>query len=229
MIAVDGPSGSGKSSVSRGVADERGLRYLDTGAMYRAVAWWMIRNEVDLDDAAAIAAAVSDVSLHLSTDPLEPLISVNGIDASQAIRGADVTAAVSRVSAVPEVRSKLVMLQRAEVASARDYGAGIVVEGRDIGTVVLPDADLKIFLTADVEARAARRAEQDAAEGRGGENVAGVARSLASRDAADTGRVASPLTKADDAVAVDATYLTLAQVIAEVLDLVERIGSGERA
>lgn len=218
VIAIDGPSGSGKSSVSRGVATELGLQYLDTGAMYRAAAWQLIADGVDLDDPAAIAAAADGLTIESGTDPSGPTISVNGTDVSDPIRGEDVTSAVSRVSAVPEIRARLVELQRSAVSAAAT-GNGIVVEGRDITTVVLPDADLKIFLTADQQARARRRAEQDAEQGRVSD-VANTAGSLAARDAADSSRKASPLVQAPDAIVVDATYLNLQEVIAAVLELV---------
>lgn len=219
VIAVDGPSGSGKSSVSRAVAEKFGYRYLDTGAMYRAVALWMHQHGVDVSDPAAVAALVDDVDLKSGTDPSAPSISIDGEDVGEAIRTDAVTAMVSAVSAVPEVRAMLLERQRAQAAAAMQADTGIVVEGRDIGTTVLPDADLKIFLTADQEARAARRTAQDQQEGRGGE-VSATAASLAARDAADKSRAASPLTKADDAVEVDATFMTFDEVVDRVTQLV---------
>ena len=167
VVAIDGPSGSGKSSTSRGVARALGLDYLDTGAMYRAMAWYMLDRGVDVADPAAVAALADQPTLASTTDPDAPTIAVDGVDVSEPIRGEAVTGAVSPVAAVPEVRARLVELQRAVVAASLADGRGIVVEGRDIGTVVLPDATAKIFLTADPEARAARRALEDA--GRAGE------------------------------------------------------------
>ena len=152
-MAIDGPSGSGKSSTSRGVADRLGLRYLDTGAMYRAITWWMLRQDVDVHDPAAVAARVEEPEILSGTDPLGPTILVDGVDVGLAIRSDEVNAAVSPVAAVPEVRRRLLELQR-EIIGA----GGIVVEGRDIGSVVAPDADVKVFLTADAAARAHRRA-----------------------------------------------------------------------
>ena len=167
VVAVDGPSGSGKSSVSRGLARELGLRYLDTGAMYRAVTWAVLRDGTRTDDPAAVAASADRAALDWSTHPDESWIRVDGVDVSRAIREQAVTGAVSAVAAVPEVRALLVELQRAAVRDALAVGQGIVVEGRDIGSVVLPDADLKVWLVADPAVRAARRraAEDVAAAG----------------------------------------------------------------
>ncbi|NQU37285.1 MAG: (d)CMP kinase [Actinobacteria bacterium] len=219
VVAVDGPSGSGKSSVSRGIATMFGFRYLDTGAMYRAVAWWLLRNNIDVNDGTAVAGQIPHVHIENGTDPQRPFIMIDGTDASQEIREQFVTSAVSAVSAVPEVREAMVAAQRAEVLAAQQADVGIVVEGRDIGTTVLPEADLKIFLTADNAARAARRAAQDNEEGRAAQ-VGQTAADLAARDAADSSRKASPLTQADDAVVIDATKLGFDQVVAEVERLV---------
>jgi len=232
VVAVDGPSGSGKSSVSRGVARALGLRYLDTGAMYRAITWAVLREGVDVHDSDAVAATARSVRLGWSTDPDESGIEVDGIDVSRAIREEAVTSSVSAVAAEPRARSVLVDLQRAAVQDARAAGQGIVVEGRDIGSVVLPDADLKVWLVADPAVRAARRALEDAAAGRAQEAdgapapvVDVVAADLARRDALDAGRAASPTTQADDALVVDATDLGLAEVIDVVVGLVrERTG-----
>ncbi len=201
------------------------MRYLDTGAMYRAAALAMLRAQVDLDDPAAIADGVAGMRISSVADPVNPDVQLDGESVADEIRGAEVTDAVSRVSAVPGVRTLLVQLQRDEVQRAIADGVGIVVEGRDIGTVVLPDADVKVFLTADQEARARRRALQDAREGRNAD-VTDTATSLRERDAADSTRQASPLAKADDAVAIDATYLSLPEVISEVLALLP-VSAGE--
>jgi len=201
-----------------------GFRYLDTGAMYRAVAWWLLRNDVDVNDVAAVAEPIPQIVIENGTDPARPFVTVDGTDVSLEIREQFVTSAVSAVSAVPEVRQAMVAAQRSEVAAARQAGVGIVVEGRDIGTTVLPDADLKIFLTADNAARAERRAAQDNEEGRETQ-VGQTAAALAARDAADSSRKASPLTQADDAVVIDATTLGFDQVVSEVERLVsEGIG-----
>jgi cytidylate kinase len=226
VVAVDGPSGSGKSSVSRGVARELGLRYLDTGAMYRAITWAVLRDGADVHDADAVAATAQRVRLAWSTDPDESGIEVDGADVSRTIREEAVTSSVSAVAAEPRARAVLVGLQRQAVAEALAAGQGIVVEGRDIGSVVLPDADLKVWLVADPAVRAARRASEDAAAGRLPTDIApapvvdAVAADLARRDALDAGRAASPTTQAEDAVVVDATHLGLAEVIGVVVGLV---------
>jgi cytidylate kinase len=215
VVAIDGPSGSGKSSASRGVARALGLRYLDTGAMYRAVTWWMLQKGVDLADPAAIAARSQEPSLSMSTDPDAPGVAVDGADVSAPIREQEVTGAVSAVSAVPEVRRRLVALQR-EIITESLSGGGIVVEGRDIGTVVAPDAPVKVYLTASAEARALRRtAELD------GTTVAAQKAAMARRDTLDSTRTTDPLAKAGDAVELDTTPLDLDEVIAEVLRLVK--------
>jgi len=188
VIAVDGPAGSGKSSVCRGVAQRLGLRYLDTGAMYRAMTWAMLDAGVDVDDAAAVAERGADVTILSGTDPKAPTIHVGTTDVSGPIRGDEVTAAVSAVSAVPAVRERLVAIQRSEVEQARAAGVGIVVEGRDITTVVLPDADLKVFITADAAVRARRRAAQDVVLGKDGVDVGQTHSALLERDAKDSGR-----------------------------------------
>lgn len=219
VIAVDGPSGSGKSSVSRAVATTFGFQYLDTGAMYRAAALWLAEHDVDPADADAVARQVPNISVTSGTDPQNPGIFIDGRDVEAEIRTEQVTAMVSAVSAVPQIRSAMVDRQREIVAAALAAGTGIVVEGRDIGTTVLPTADVKIFLTADQAARAARRAAQDEQEGRSSE-VSATAASLAARDAADKSRVASPLVKADGAVEIDATFRSFDEVVAVVVDLV---------
>ncbi|MBO8203118.1 (d)CMP kinase [Streptomyces smyrnaeus] len=225
IVAIDGPSGTGKSSTSKAVAAQLGLSYLDTGAQYRAITWWMLNNGVDVADPDAIAAAAGKPSIVSGTDPLAPAISADGVDASGPIRTPEVTAAVSAVSAVPEVRERITELQRTIAAKA---GGGIVVEGRDIGTTVLPDADLKVFLTASAEARAARRnGELKAADGKPVSDLAATQQALAARDKADSSRKTSPLKKADDAVEVDTTELSLEQVVECVVTLVEKAAAGK--
>ncbi|GGM63362.1 cytidylate kinase [Thermopolyspora flexuosa] len=214
VVAIDGPSGSGKSSVSRGVARELGLRYLDTGAMYRAITWWMLREGVDVGDAAAVAARAGEPELVVGTDPDAPAIAVDGVDVAGPIRGPEVTGAVSAVSAVPEVRRRLVARQREIMDEACRDGAGIVIEGRDIGTVVAPDATVKIFLTASAEERARRRTAELT-----GTTLEAQREAMARRDQLDSTRPVNPLAKADDAVELDTTGLTLDEVIAEVLRL----------
>jgi len=212
VIAMDGPSGSGKSSASKGVARALGLRYLDTGAMYRAMTWWMLQNEVPVEDAAAVAASAGKPVLESGTDPDRPTITVDGIDVSGPIRTREVTNAVSAVSAVPEVRARLVALQREIIGTG-----GIVVEGRDIGTVVMPEAPLKVYLTASEAARAARRARDLTADP--GASVTVTQAEQARRDRLDSTRKASPLTKAPDAHEIDSTELNLGEVIEAVVRL----------
>ncbi|UFQ14796.1 MULTISPECIES: (d)CMP kinase [Streptomyces] len=212
IVAIDGPSGTGKSSTSKAVAAQLGLSYLDTGAQYRAITWWMVHNGIDLTDPSAIAAVAGKPEIVSGTDPAAPTITVDGTDVAGPIRTTEVTSKVSAVSAVPEVRARITELQRAIARSAEE---GIVVEGRDIGTTVLPDADLKIFLTASPEARAARRSGELK-----GADVKATREALIKRDAADSSRKTSPLAKADDAVEVDTTELTLQQVIECVVTLV---------
>ncbi|GAB2452653.1 (d)CMP kinase [Nocardioides hungaricus] len=215
VVAVDGTSGSGKSSTSRGVAERLGLRYLDTGAMFRAMTWWLLRQGVDVHDPDAVAARCGEPEIVSGTDPFAPTITVDGTDVAVAIRQDDVTAAVSPVSAVPEVRTRLLELQRAVIAREAAAG-GIVVEGRDIGSVVVPDAPVKVYLSADSMARAARRAAEQ-----GGGDVAATQESLLARDRIDSGRATAPLTMADDAVHIDTTGHTLEEVIGLVVALVE--------
>src|SRR6185436_20267820 len=163
VVAVDGPSGSGKSTVSRRLAQALGARYLDTGAMYRAVTLAVLRADVDPHDADTVTKIATEVEITVGTDPLAPHIALDGVNVDAEIRGASVTAAVSAVAAVPAVRRLLVAQQRALIAAARS-GAGIVVEGRDIGTVVAPEARLKIFLTASAQERARRRSAEVSAD-----------------------------------------------------------------
>lgn len=220
VIAIDGPSGSGKSSVARGLAQRFGYRYLDTGAMYRAVTWFVLDRGVDPADPDAVVTLLPDLELVSGTDAAAPTIRVNGTDVAGPIRGDAVTAAVSLVSAVPQVRERLRQLQRETVAQAVSEGTGIVVEGRDIGTEVLPDADGKVYLTADPEVRATRRAAQDADSDHGSAGVAATAESLRRRDALDSTRATSPLRMADDAHLVDATHIDLPQTIDAVAAVV---------
>jgi CMP/dCMP kinase len=216
VIAMDGPSGSGKSSVAKGVARTLGLRYLDTGAMYRAMTWWMLDQGIEVEDADAVSAGAGEPVLRVGTDPDAPAIEVDGQDVSGPIRTREVTNAVSAVSRVPAVRERLVVLQREIIATG-----GIVVEGRDIGTVVAPGAPVKVFLTASEEARAQRRALETARDAE--TTLAEQAR----RDHLDSTRKTSPMTKADDAVEIDSTELGLAEVIDAVVRLVkERAAAG---
>jgi CMP/dCMP kinase len=223
MIAIDGPAGTGKSSVSRRLARSLGARYLDTGAMYRIVTLAVLRAGIDVDDVDAIGAAAADVDLAVGYDPEEDRSYLAGEDVSAEIRGDEVTRAVSAVSAVPAVRTRLVQLQR-ELAAGQ---GSIVVEGRDIGTVVLPAADVKIFLTASAEERALRRNDQNIASGLGDDYEAVLA-DVKRRDHLDSTRAVSPLRAADDALVVDTSDMSEPQVVAHLLDLVEQHAGASR-
>ena len=223
VIAVDGPAGTGKSSVSRGLARTLRARYLDTGAMYRIVTLAVLRAGVDLGDTPSIESAAADVPLSVGYDPDEDRAYLDAEDVSSEIRGDAVTKAVSAVSAVPAVRARLVGLQR-ELAA----GPGsVVVEGRDIGTVVLPDADVKIFLTASAEERARRRNEQNVAAGLGND-YEGVLADVKRRDHLDSTRTVSPLRAADDALVVDTSDMSESEVIAHLVELVEQRAGASR-
>jgi CMP/dCMP kinase len=223
VVAIDGPSGSGKSTVARGVARALGLRYLDTGATYRALTWAVLDRQVDPGDADGVIALADTLQIEVSTDPETSAVAVDGRDVAAPIRGPEVTQAVSAVSAIPPVRARMVALQRAIIGAG-----GVVVEGRDIGTVVCPDAPVKIFLTASSDARASRRwAETD--EAPAGSDVEAVKADLARRDKLDSSRVDSPLTKAADAVSIDSTTMEVHAVIASILDVVAERVSAVRA
>jgi CMP/dCMP kinase len=210
VIAIDGPSGSGKSTVARTLAARLGLRYLDTGAMYRAVTAAVLAAGIRPEDTERVAAVVPTLALDVSTDDAPARVSVDGRDVTGEIRGPAVTAAVSAVSAVPAVRAAMVARQRDVIGTG-----GIVVEGRDIGTAVAPDADLKVFLTADPAARAARRAVEIAAP------VDQTEAEMARRDLLDAARAASPLTQAPDAVVLDSTHMDVAAVVQAILTALE--------
>jgi cytidylate kinase len=218
VIAIDGPSGAGKSTVAQRVAKQLGYRYLDTGAMYRAITWLALHEHADLDDPTALGALAQDTELQMTTQPGPARVQVTGIDVTAAIRGADVTAAVSRVSAVPAVRAALVRRQRALIGDG-----GVVVEGRDIGSTVVPDAFVKVFLTAEEGARASRRAQETA------DAAASTRVAMARRDALDAGRAASPLRRAEDAVVIDSTDLSADDVVDRVVQLVRARQSAEPA
>jgi len=205
-MAVDGPSGSGKSTASQGVARALGLRYLDTGAMYRALTWWLMSHGTDTADPASVAELAAVPAIEVSTDPRDPWTRVDGTDVSADIRTREVSAQVSVVARVPQVRTHLIAMQRAIIAAARP---GIVAEGRDIGTVVALDAQLKVYLTADSDARARRRAAEQGAA------VDTTEADQARRDRLDAAQSA----KADDAVLIDATDLSLPAVIDRIARL----------
>lgn len=217
VVAVDGPAGTGKSSVSRGLARALNARYLDTGAMYRIATLAVLRAGVDPADRDAVRDVAAKANMTVGHNPDEDRSYLDGEDVSAEIRGDEVTRAVSAVSSVPAVRSRLVELQRA-------LGGGqgsVVVEGRDIGTVVLPGADLKIFLTASTETRARRRNDQNVAAGMP-DDYDGVLADVRRRDHLDSTRAVSPLRAAEDAVVVDTSEMTESEVIDHLLDLVKQ-------
>jgi len=216
VIAIDGPAGAGKSTVARKVAAALGYLYIDTGAMYRALTLAVLRAGVPVDDPAAVAAAVAGVRIRLEPSPAGNRVFLDEEDVTAAIRSPEVSAAVSQVAAIPEVRRRLVTLQRQLAAEG-----GVVMDGRDIGTVVLPHADLKVFLTADLEERVRRRYLELQAAGHG-LDLEEIRSNLEERDRLDTGRAVSPLRIADDAVIIDTTDRPVERVVAEVLRLCRR-------
>ncbi|CAI8363101.1 MAG: Cytidylate kinase [Acidimicrobiales bacterium AG-410-I20] len=207
VIAIDGPAGSGKSTVAQALAARLDLHYLDTGAMYRAVAFAVIQQQVDIHDIEKVVQTAKSLNLQLT----QKSCVVNGVEATEEIRGEKVTSLVSQVAAVPEVRAEMVKRQRAW-AEERNGG---VMEGRDIGSVVFPDASLKIYLTASEEVRAQRRAAE-IEEG----DVASIAADIERRDTVDSQRSASPLMEAEDAIVVDTSEMTLQQVVDHVIELI---------
>jgi CMP/dCMP kinase len=210
VVAVDGPSGAGKSSASRGAAIALGVQYLDTGSMYRALTWWLLERGVAVSDARLVGELAGEPVIEVGTDPRAPWTRVNGADVSAAIRTRGVTSAVSAVAGVPRVRARLIAQQRDIIAKAD----GIVAEGRDIGTVVAPDAPVKVFLTADSTARADRRA---------GETSWSAASTQVEQDRRDR-LDAAQSGKADDAVEIDSTQLDLDQVIDIIVRLARERG-----
>ena len=215
VVAIDGPSGSGKSTVARRVAEALGLRYLDTGAMYRALTWWALEQGVDLGDQARVAELARDLPLRLGTDPRRPTVHVDATDVADAIRETRISAAVSTVATNLGVRAELVARQRA-VAEA----GGVVIEGRDITTVVAPDAPVRVLLTASEAARLHRRARD--VHGAADDAAVGATRDQVLRRDADDATVARFLTAADGVDLVDSSELSLDQTVAAVLDLVDK-------
>ncbi len=214
VVALDGPSGTGKSTVARRLAAELGARYLDTGAMYRAATVAALRRGIDLTDGVAVTGVVEAAKIEISTDPANVSITLDGEPVDAEIRTAATTAAVSAVSAVPAVRALLVDAQRELIADG-----GIVVEGRDIGSVVWPTARPKVYLTASPLARAQRRA------GEMGGDVEVVAADIARRDELDSNRAASPLVQSADAIELDTTELDIDEVVARLVELTGQLAS----
>ncbi|EFU82348.1 MULTISPECIES: (d)CMP kinase [Mobiluncus] len=220
VVAIDGPSGSGKSTISRNVAAALDLGYLDTGAMYRAAAWGVEHRGVDLNDSAAIAAAVREMKLTVNAVPHAPRIFVDGIDVMHVIRTDHINTIVSSVSSVPEVRTVLIALQRDIIAQARQSTRGIVVEGRDITTVVAPDAQVRILLTASAETRVSRRALEDQGDARS-ETLDRERALVLDRDARDA-KVTSFHTAADGVTTLDSTDLSVSQTLDTVMRLIDQ-------
>lgn len=232
VVAIDGPSGSGKSSVSRRVAERLGLAYLDTGAMYRAATWWALHRGVALTDAAAVAALVREMPLVMGVDPREPGVHVDGHDVAEAIRATAISSAVSAVATNLEVRAELGRRQRAEIAaqaasSSFSGGRGIVAEGRDITTVIAPDADVRLLLIASEEARLARRARE--VHGTADAAAVEATRDQVVRRDADDSTVSQFLVAADGVVTVDSSELDLEQTVQAVLDVVAARTADARA
>lgn len=218
VIAIDGPSGSGKSSTSRGVAEKLGLAYLDTGAMYRAATWLVLNSDVDAADQDAVAALVEGADLVSSLVPSEPTIAINGTDVTEAIREPAVSAAVSSIATNLAVRANLIARQRAVIAGAEK---GIVAEGRDITTVVAPEAPVRVLLVADPAARVARRQAELGEKATSAEVTDQVIR----RDRDDS-TVAAFTEAADGVVVVDSTHLSLPEVIDVIVGLARRVRVG---
>jgi CMP/dCMP kinase len=210
IIAIDGPSGAGKGTVARAIASALGYRHVDSGAMYRAVGWQALQERIALEDEARVAGVAERVRIEM----IGTTISVDGVDVTRAIRTPEIDRAAASVARLPAVRTILVARQRELAADG-----GIVMEGRDIGTVVFPLADVKIYLDASAEERARRRAHDPAHHG-GPEKVADVATLLTERDRLDTTRAASPLYAAADAVVVDTTGKQVDEVVDEVMEIV---------
>jgi cytidylate kinase len=220
IVAIDGPAGAGKSTVARQVAQRLGMGYLDTGAMYRAVTFLAIRDGIDPADGERLAAAARDHTLEMVPNPGGMAIAVDGIDITSEIRRADVTARVSAVAADPGVRAAVTAVQRTVLG----HGSW-VCDGRDIGTTVWPQAELKVFLTASVAERARRRYEELAARGTP-ESLKDVEAAIAARDHHDTTRTASPLRAADDAIRLDTSDLSVDEVVQQIVAWAETARHG---
>lgn len=208
VIAIDGPTASGKGTIAERVARVLGFRYLDSGALYRLVAWKVLRSGVDPSDEAAVARLAATMGPHFASGRVE----LDGVDVTDAIRSEEISRAASQVAVHPRVRQALLDLQR-----SRRQSPGLVADGRDMGTVVFPDATLKVYLTATVEARADRRHKQLIEKGFPA-NIVSLSQELRARDQRDAERAASPLKPAEDAYQLDSSELTIDEVVAQVLD-----------
>jgi len=216
IVAIDGPVGAGKSTVARGVAQRLRFRYVDTGAMYRSVAWAVLQRGVSLSDERAVTALARSVRIDFVTDPLGQRVLVDGVDVTEAIRTPQVSDGASIVSVYPGVREAMVTIQR-----RLGVDGGVVMEGRDIGTVVFPDAEIKVFLDASLDERARRRFEELKARG-AGVDLESVRKAEEERDRRDRTRNHSPLRAAPDAVVIDSTGVPADEVVARIVQLVQR-------
>lgn len=219
VVAIDGPSGSGKSSVSKAVARELGVGFLDTGAMYRALTWWCLEEGVDLDDQDAVAQAAADLPLELGTDPAHPTVHVGGRDIGEDIRTTRVSESVSRVATNTKVRPILQQAQRDEIARIAQETGGVVAEGRDITTVVAPDANVRVLLTASVEARLRRRSTE--LHGHAEEQAVEATRDQIERRDRDDSTVSEFTEAAEGVTPVDTSDLTFEESVAAVLEVVQ--------
>lgn len=225
IVAIDGPAGSGKSTVARAMAVRENLTYLDTGAMYRAVTWACLTRGVDVSDSAAVAKLAQEIDIQLQNTEDGPTVSVDNTDCTAQIRTPEVDANVSAVAAIPEVRQAMLKLQR-KAGETSD----VVAEGRDIGTVVFPEAEVKVFLSADPAARALRRAVQrsggdlakDSSAVADIKEAKAIEAELIERDKKDSERSVAPLKAADDAVKIDSTSLSVEEVCAQISDLIAK-------
>ena len=216
VIAIDGPAGAGKSTVAQKVAARLGLTYVDSGATYRAAAFKVLQSRISPDDEQGVARLIAQTDIRIITDGLQSRVLVDGEDVTEKIRTSEVTLAAAQVSRLSEVRAKLVAVQRGFA-----MGRGLVMEGRDIGTVVFPNAALKVFLRADPEERARRRLKQDTKEGRSA-TLEQTASEIARRDQLDAERKISPLVAAPDAYQIDSTNLAADQVVEQIVELVRQ-------
>ncbi len=222
VIAIDGPAGAGKSTVARKVAARLGLTYVDSGATYRAAALKVLQSAISPDDEQGVAKLIAQTDIRITTDGLQSRVLIDGQDVTEKIRTPEVTLAAAKVSRLSEVRAKLVAVQRGFA-----MGRGVVMEGRDIGTVVFPDAALKVFLKADPEERARRRLKQDRKDGRSA-TLEQTAYEIARRDQLDAERKISPLVAAADACQIDSTHLAADQVVEQIVELVRRSNLNEK-
>lgn len=218
VVAIDGPSGSGKSTVARAVAVDLGVGYLDTGAMYRALTWWCLHQGIPLEDEPAVAQASADMDLEIGTDPGMPAVRVGGFDVTAAIRETGISTAVSRVATNLTVRANMRLRQRALIVESTDRTGGCVVEGRDITTVVAPDADVRVLLTASEDARLARRTRE--LHGDVDADTLAATRDQVVRRDQDDSTVSSFRTAAGGVVTVDTSALELGESIRAVLSVV---------